>query len=264
MPRPLTIPPLDEATAAALRRRYDAAADPEARLRYQVVWLAPSGQRVAQIAQAVLRSPDPVARVLHRFRAGGLDVVPRRAAPGPARIGTPAWEAELPRVIELAPHAVGVPSSNRTTGLLAAYLAERTGVVVGVETVRDVFCAQARTAVARSQARGRVAIVVADNAGTHTAAGSRSVRQPLAELTGQPELVYTPAPDPDANRIEWLWRVSCRVVTHNHRHRDLAALAAAAPAHFDHLAAHPAEVLAHTGSPGCPPEVLHEPLSLAA
>ena len=137
MPRPLTIPPLDEATAAELRRRYDAAADPEARLRYQVVWLAASGQRVARIAQAVLRSPDPVARVLHRFRDGGLDAVPRRAAPGPARTVTPAWGAEPRRVIELAPHAVGVPTANWTTGLLAAYLAERTGVAVGAETVRQ-------------------------------------------------------------------------------------------------------------------------------
>jgi transposase len=30
-------------------------------------------------------------------------------------------------------------------------------------------------------------------------------------------LVYTPAYDPDANRIEWLWRVSRRIVTHNHQ-----------------------------------------------
>ena len=59
------------------------------------------------------------------------------AAPRPARIVTPAWEAELPRVVELAPHAVGVPSANRTTGPLAAYLAERTGVAVGAETVRQ-------------------------------------------------------------------------------------------------------------------------------
>lgn len=136
MPRPLTIPALDEATAAALRRRYDTTLDPEARRRYQMVWLAASGQRVAQIAHAVLRRPDTVTRVLHRFRDGGLDAVPRRTAPGPARTVTPAWEAELRRVIELDPHAVGVPTATWTTGLLAAYLAERTGVAVGAETVR--------------------------------------------------------------------------------------------------------------------------------
>ena len=88
--RPFTLPPLDEATAAEVRRRFEAAPDPETRLRYQMVWLAHLGQRVPQIAQAVLRSRDTVLRVLHRFRAGGLDAVPRRAAPGPARTVTPA------------------------------------------------------------------------------------------------------------------------------------------------------------------------------
>jgi transposase len=136
MPRVLTLPPLDEATGAELRRRYDTTPDPETRLRYQMVWLAARGQRVPQIAQAVLRSPDTVARVLHRFLAGGLDAVPRRTAPGPARTVTPAWEAELLRVIELDPRTLGVESANWTTGLLADYLAERTGVRVGAERVR--------------------------------------------------------------------------------------------------------------------------------
>jgi transposase len=137
VPRPLTIPPLPEATGAELRRRYDATADPEDRLRYQVVWLAHGGKRVPEIARVVLRGPDTVARVLHRYLAGGLAAVPRRTAPGPARTVTPEWEAELLRVVELDPHAVGVASANWTTGLLAAYLAERTGVAVGQETVRQ-------------------------------------------------------------------------------------------------------------------------------
>jgi transposase len=128
----------------------------------------------------------------------------------------------------------------------------------------DVFCEQVRAAVARSQARGRAAIVVADNAGTHTAAGSKLVRQLVAELADQLSLVYTPAYDPDANRIEWLWRTTRRTVTHNHQHRDLAALEAAARDHFRHLATQPQEVLAHIGSPGCLLEAAHDPLALAA
>jgi transposase len=130
---------LDEATAADLRRRYDEAVDPETRLRYQVVWLAHLGQRVPQIAQTVLRSRDTVLRVLHRFRDGGLEAVPRRVAPGPARTVTPEWEAELLRVVELDPRSVGVASSTWTTGLLATYLARVAGVTVGAETVRLVL-----------------------------------------------------------------------------------------------------------------------------
>ena len=136
MPRPLTIPPLDAATSTELHHRYDAATDPEERLRYQVVWLAHLGQRVTRIAETVLRSHDTVVRVLRRYLDGGLDAVPRRAGPGPTPTVTPAWGAELLRVIELDPHAVGVPSANWTTGLLAAYLAQRTGVAVSDETVR--------------------------------------------------------------------------------------------------------------------------------
>jgi hypothetical protein len=128
----------------------------------------------------------------------------------------------------------------------------------------DAFCAQVRAAVERSRARGRVAIVIADNAGTHTAAGSKLVRALVAELAGDLHLVYTPPYDPDSNRIEWLWRVTRRAVTHNHGHLDLAALEGAAREHFRHLAAHPAEVLAHIGSPGGLVAAAHEPFALAA
>ena len=139
MPRPLTLPPLEAATTAELRRRYDATPDPDTRLRYQLVWLAHLGQRVPQIARAVLRSEATVTRVLQRFRAGGLDAVPRRTAPGPVRTITPEWEADLLGVIERDPHEVGVASANWTTGLLARYLAERTGIAVSDETVRQVL-----------------------------------------------------------------------------------------------------------------------------
>jgi transposase len=133
----LALPPLDAATRAEVRRRYETAADPETQRRYQMVWLAHGGRSVAEIASIVLRSPDTVGRVLHRFLAGGLEAVPRRTAPGPARTVTPAWETELLRVIELDPHAVGVASANWTTALLADYLARQTGVAVSQETVRQ-------------------------------------------------------------------------------------------------------------------------------
>lgn len=110
------------------------------------------------------------------------------------------------------------------------------------------FCAQVRRAVARSQARGRVAIVLADNLRTHTAAGAKLVRQMLEELRGQLYLVYTPAYDPDANRIEWLWRISRRVVTHNHHRDTCEEVQDDIRRHFALLAQQPNEVLHHIGS----------------
>jgi len=48
----------------------------------------------------------------------------------------------------------------------------------------DVFCEQVRAAVARSKQRGRVAIVMADNLKTHTAAGSLLVRSLRSRVSG--------------------------------------------------------------------------------
>jgi transposase len=136
MPAALTIAPLDAATRADAERRYNATTHADPRLRDQIVLLAHQGHTVAQITRLVVRSHDMVLRVLKRFRAGGLDAVPRRYAPGRARTVTPAWEAALLGVIERDPHAVGVASANWTTGLLAQYLAGVTGIAVDPETVR--------------------------------------------------------------------------------------------------------------------------------
>jgi transposase len=136
MPQPITVPPLDPATRQELTRRFNRTADPETRLRYQMVLLAHQGYSVSQIRPIVLRSHDTIGRVLHRFSEHGLDAVPRRTAPGRQRQVTPAWEAELLRVIELDPRSVGVASANWTTALLAQYLSQQTGVSVGLETVR--------------------------------------------------------------------------------------------------------------------------------
>jgi transposase len=110
------------------------------------------------------------------------------------------------------------------------------------------FCEQVRVAVERSRQRNRIAIVLADNLRTHTAAGSKLVRAMLHELRGQLYLVYTPAYDPDANRIEWLWRISRRTVTHNHQRETWEALVADIRQHFHDLAEHADEVLRHIGS----------------
>lgn len=110
------------------------------------------------------------------------------------------------------------------------------------------FCEQVRATVTRSQARGRVAIVIADSLRTHTEASSRLVRQMLAELKGKLYLVYTPAYDPDANRIEWLWRISRKAVTHNHQRETWLEVQADIVQHFALLRQRPDEVLRHLGS----------------
>lgn len=109
------------------------------------------------------------------------------------------------------------------------------------------FCAQLRRAVERSQARGRIAVVLLDNLGIHTPKGSLLLRQLLTELRGQLILVYTPAYDPESNRIEWLWRSLRRAVTHTHRHETLPPLLDDSDNWANGLS--PAEILSQIGSP---------------
>jgi transposase len=90
MTAPITLPPVDTATLAELRRRYEDTLNVESRTRYQMLLLAQQDYKVPQIARIVLRSEDTVARVLKRFLAGGLDAVPRRTPPGRERRVTAA------------------------------------------------------------------------------------------------------------------------------------------------------------------------------
>jgi DDE superfamily endonuclease len=109
------------------------------------------------------------------------------------------------------------------------------------------LCAQLRRAAERSRSRGRVAMVILDNLGMHTPKGSRLLRGLLAELGEELVLVSAPTYDPDANRIEWLWRALRRAVTHTHRRRNLAELLADAEQWARTIS--PAEVLSQIGSP---------------
>jgi hypothetical protein len=128
----------------------------------------------------------------------------------------------------------------------------------------DVFCAQVRAAVARSRARGCMAIVIVDNLRTHTPAGSKLVRQMLAELHDHLRIIYTPAYDPDANRIEWLWRWSRREITHNHQRTTFPALLEDIHSHFQTLRQCPDLVLRQIGSPFADQAPAAQPLACAA
>ncbi len=385
MPAPLRLR-LEQELREAVAERYEHARTPVERTNCQVVLLTDEGRTVTEIAWLVRRGRDQVRKILRRFRSEGLaGLVPGKHTGRPLGV-TPAWLAELERVIELDPHTVGVDSAVWTTRLLADYLERVTGHRTGIEAVRvhlhrlgyvctrptwslkrksteqagwvkkrlrveallaaaaspepppiddllpdpllrddvpedlpwllrllpraDVYlqdevevalhptltrvwcrkgrrgqrlveapgnnakeygfglvdwrdgwfdwqrapqrsapplCAQLRRAVERSQARGRIALVLLDNLGTHTPKGSLLVRALLQELRGQLVLVYTPTYDPEANRIEWLWRALRRAVTHTHTHVSLPPLLEDAD-HWAHTISS-TEILRQIGSP---------------
>ena len=100
MAKPLTLPPLSDTQVTELRQLYDTTTHAKLRLRAQIVLLAHQGRSVADIATGVFRSRDTIERVLKRFLQGGIMALPPRTAPGRAPTVTPAWQAELLRVIE--------------------------------------------------------------------------------------------------------------------------------------------------------------------
>ena len=86
-----------------------------------------------------------------------------------------------------------------------------------------------------------------DNLGIHTPKGSLLLRELLEDLRGQLVLVYTPPYDPEANRIEWLWRALRRAVTHTHTRETLPPLLEDADAWADTIS--PNDILRQIGSP---------------
>lgn len=79
------------------------------------------------------------------------------------------------------------------------------------------------------------------------------------ELKEHLYLVYTPTYDTDAHRIEWVWRISRRIVTHNHQRRSFELLLADAKEHFHTLTQAPTDVLRHIGSPFAPDKPATQP-----
>lgn len=122
-------------------------------------------------------------------------------------------------------------------------------IAFGLGRTADLFVAQLDHVVARSQARGRIALVLTDNAGIHTAARAKRVREALARHGDHLRLVYTPPYDPEANPTERLFPPLRRAVSHNHHRDQMLDLYADLQGYLTRLDADPQQVLRHLGSP---------------
>jgi len=127
---------LDQRMREAVAERYEQARSAIERTNCQMVLLADEGRSIVEIAWLVRRGREQVRKILQRFGSEGLSgVAPRQRTGRPLEV-TPAWQAELRRVIDLDPHSVGVDSAVWTTRLLADYLERVTGHRTGIEVVR--------------------------------------------------------------------------------------------------------------------------------
>jgi hypothetical protein len=90
----------------------------------------------------------------------------------------------------------------------------------------DQFCATLHECVERSTARGRLAVLLVDNAQSHRVGKTGIVRRALDAHAGRVVLVFLPPYSPDLQPGERLWRQWRPNVTHNHKRADIASLVA--------------------------------------
>jgi len=106
----------------------------------------------------------------------------------------------------------------------------------------DQFCATLHNCAERSTARGRLAVLLIDNAPGHRVGKTGIVRRALDRHSGRVVLVFQPPYSPDLQPSERLWRQWRPNVTHDHKRSKIADLLADSDAWLTKMAANPKEV----------------------
>jgi transposase len=115
-----------------LERRYRQAQDPVARSQWQIVWLLARGQQSEQVGETTGYSLTWVYTVARRYNTEGENGIGdgRHGNRGGPRVLSEEQQAELDQALEGA-----APGGGKwTAAKVAAWIAERTGRRVGVQT----------------------------------------------------------------------------------------------------------------------------------
>jgi len=119
-------------SAEELERRYRQAQDPVARSQWQIVWLLARGRPSEQVEETTGYSLTWVYTVARRYNAEGENGIGdgRHGNRGGRRVLSAEQQAELDRALEGA-----APGGGKwTAAKVAAWIAERTGRRVGIQT----------------------------------------------------------------------------------------------------------------------------------
>jgi putative transposase len=109
----------------------------------------------------------------------------------------------------------------------------------------------------RSNARGRVAALLIDNAPGHRVGKTGMLRQVMTAFRGRVVLIYLPPYSPDLQPEERLWRQWRPNVTHNHRRAAIEELVQDSDAWFERETRQPTSILQMLGlAPAASPEDL--------
>jgi transposase len=136
--RPIRVPPLNDSQRYELDRLYRTTKDPRLRTRAQMVLLsAEQGRNAPEIAQIVRESEVTVQRWLKRYLAEGVEGLKDAPRPGRTATVTEVYRSELLAAVRRRPRSLDLPYSLWTLQRLADYLAEKTGLRLSDETVRQ-------------------------------------------------------------------------------------------------------------------------------
>jgi transposase len=120
-----------------LEQLYRDTKNADARTRCAMILLSNEGLSPPKIAQHVRFSHDTVVRFIKRYNREGIAGLHSKPRPGRPRRVTDQYLTQLSEAIEQVPRDLGLPFSNWTAANLAAYLAERTGIVIGARQVEN-------------------------------------------------------------------------------------------------------------------------------
>lgn len=109
------------------------------------------------------------------------------------------------------------------------------------------FCATVHSGVIRSNARGRIAVFLIDNAPSHRLGKTGWVRKLLNIDAGRLVLVFQPKYAPELQPTERLWRQWRPNVTHNHTCATMEELIGESDGWLTRMAADPSAVLSAVG-----------------
>jgi len=138
--RPIRVPLLNETQRDELDMLYRTTKDPRLRTRAQMVLLsAEQGRKAPEIAAIVRESEVTVQRWLKRYLAEGVEGLKDAPRPGRTATVTETYRAELLAAVRRRPRSLDLPYSLWTLQRLVDYLAEKTGLRVSDETVRQVL-----------------------------------------------------------------------------------------------------------------------------
>lgn len=140
---------------------------------------------------------------------------------------------------------VKAPGSNKKQSVSASVDLAEGSILWRTDEKRNAeqFCATMSECAARSSARGRLAVILTDNAPSHKVGKTGIVRGKLDKLAGQVVLVYLPTYSPHLQPVERLWRQWRPNVTHNHTRVNLAELQADSDSWLSRTSANPKAVL---------------------